>query len=347
MSKIKKLMCADSYCEQILLFVHLAANRKRRMSNTLASLVVSLLLTSLLMAQQAINAELWAADWKWADGKELSNKEQCCQYCLIEFPNVNLGLIHLYKYVPIIQVTINGHPVRLLLDTGSTYTVIDQAAAKEFGLKEQEGGEGEFAFGDQKFTVAKLQQLDLGSCSTNNMDVAVQDLSKLKWLDEKLAGLLGLDVLGSFAVTVDYRKKLIELSPKVFPLAKNAIVLPCHSDDWGRLWLSGNIDNANNTSDMLVDTGCDFSSISESTVSKIIRKPLVIWKSVQDGAGVEEHCYHHTFKKLIINDISFDKPKFAVTCDTQSDTTLGANFLRKYRITLDFPGKRLILEPYP
>jgi hypothetical protein len=243
-------------------------------------------------------------------------------------------------------VTINGHPVRLLLDTGSTCTVIDQAAANELGLMEQQGGEGENAFSKQKFSVAKLQHLDLGYCKIDNKDVAVQDLSKLKWLDENLAGLLGLDVLGSYAVTVDYRRNLLELNSHVFPPATGAVVLPCHSNDWGRLWLSGNIDNANNTSDMVVDTGCDFSSISESTVSKITRRPIAMWKSVQDGAGVEKHCYYHTFKKLIFNGISFDKPKFAVTCGTQCDTTIGANFLRKYRTTLDFPGKRLILEPY-
>ena len=85
---------------------------------------------------------------------------------------------------PEINATINGHPARLIVDTGSFVTILSSQAAASFGAKFSAqlsaGGQG----------IARVQQLAIGGLLVNNAEVLVGNVAKMVG-----DGLLGEDYL--------------------------------------------------------------------------------------------------------------------------------------------------------
>ena len=85
---------------------------------------------------------------------------------------------------PEIEATINGHPTRLTVDTGSFVTLLSAPAASSFGasLSPQLSAHGQ--------GIAHVQQLGLGNLVVNNAEVFVGNVAKFVG-----AGLLGEEYL--------------------------------------------------------------------------------------------------------------------------------------------------------
>lgn len=91
---------------------------------------------------------------------------------------------------PEIEATINGHPTRLTVDTGSFVTVLSAPAASSFGasLSPQLSAHGQ--------GIAHVQQLGLGNLVVNNAEVFVGNVANFVG-----AGLLGEEYLSwNFAI---------------------------------------------------------------------------------------------------------------------------------------------------
>jgi predicted aspartyl protease len=103
---------------------------------------------------------------------------------------------------PEIEATINGHPTRLIVDTGSFVTLLSAPAAASFGasLSPQlsAGGQG----------IAHIQQLGLGSLVVNNAEVLVGHVAKMVG-----DGLLGEEYLSWNFGVVDFGGMNLYLRP--------------------------------------------------------------------------------------------------------------------------------------
>lgn len=91
---------------------------------------------------------------------------------------------------PEIEAAINGHPTRLIVDTGSFVTLLSAPAASSFGasLSPQLSAHGQ--------GIAHIQQLGLGNLVVNNAEVFVGKVAKFVG-----AGLLGEEYLSwNFAI---------------------------------------------------------------------------------------------------------------------------------------------------
>lgn len=94
---------------------------------------------------------------------------------------------------PLVEMTIDGHPTRFVLDTGAATTVITEAGAASLGLKPVlvEGVTFYGAGGSAPAGRAHIQELKLGGAVVHNLDWFVTGRAGAG----QFAGLLGRDVL--------------------------------------------------------------------------------------------------------------------------------------------------------
>ncbi len=98
----------------------------------------------------------------------------------------------------------------LLLDTGATSTLISRRLAAKLALQEVGSRTGLTVSGPLNLPVARLESLKAGDAEVTNLQVAIHDFHP----DPRIDGLLGLDFLSRFNVSLDPRKHLLVLYPR-------------------------------------------------------------------------------------------------------------------------------------
>jgi len=120
--------------------------------------------------------------------------------------------------VLLVAVHINGAgPFNLVLDTGATLTCIDERLARQLALPRKTGavGLGAGVGGSGRVALVQVDSIRVGSSTVTNLTACVLDLRHLHELGAGgVNGLLGLNFLSSFHVTLDFEQRLMTLSPK-------------------------------------------------------------------------------------------------------------------------------------
>lgn len=115
----------------------------------------------------------------------------------------------------IVPVKINGKgPYDFVLDTGATFTCVDRKLAEELTLPDWSGplgtvvitgGEGEMGF-------VKIDVMEVGDAAKASDLVACKlDLSRMQPPGFGIKGLVGLNFLKSYRVTIDFERKSLRL----------------------------------------------------------------------------------------------------------------------------------------
>ena len=115
----------------------------------------------------------------------------------------------------IVPVHINGQgPYDLVLDTGATLTCVDQELAQQLGLPERRGqlalGAGVGVAG--RVRVVAVDSLRVGAARAFDLTACVLDLQQLRSISPRVQGLLGLNFLRSFRVTLDFERNVLLLA---------------------------------------------------------------------------------------------------------------------------------------
>jgi len=98
----------------------------------------------------------------------------------------------------------------LILDTGATSTVISRRIASLLSIRATATMMGQTVGGLITAPIARLSSLKIGTAELTNLSVIIHDFSR----DPRIEGLLGMDFLGQFRVSLDTQKQLLILSPK-------------------------------------------------------------------------------------------------------------------------------------
>jgi Aspartyl protease/Domain of unknown function (DUF4124) len=111
----------------------------------------------------------------------------------------------------IVDASLNGVPLRLLLDTGAERTVISPTALARAGLDVTAGTPVQIrgVTGDAAATLVAVPRLDVAGTRVGPLAVIAHALG-----NERLDGLLGRDVLDAFTVTVDPTSRRATLVPR-------------------------------------------------------------------------------------------------------------------------------------
>lgn len=113
----------------------------------------------------------------------------------------------------IVPVTINGQgPFRLVLDTGATLTCLDETVVARLGLREARGvGMGASVGGRGQVRLVRVDSLSVGAASAAELTACALDLAHIQDIGIEMDGLLGLNFLQSFQVTLDFERNVLVL----------------------------------------------------------------------------------------------------------------------------------------
>lgn len=121
----------------------------------------------------------------------------------------------LYRsYLIVVPCSLSGQEhLNFVVDTGADPTVLDRRTAQKLGLRAFGSGQVANVQGAAQGESAILLELRLGPVRATNLKVLVSDLSFLeKALNLRIDGIIGIDVLGQIAFTIDYHARLINFS---------------------------------------------------------------------------------------------------------------------------------------
>ena len=114
----------------------------------------------------------------------------------------------------IVQVKINGQgPYDFVLDTGATFTCIDNELADQLKLPEWKGSFGTVVVGPGGggMKLLKVDTLEVGDAKASSLTVCSIDLNRIAPPGGGIKGLVGLNFLKSYRVTIDFEKKSLRL----------------------------------------------------------------------------------------------------------------------------------------
>ena len=113
---------------------------------------------------------------------------------------------------------INGTgPYNLVLDTGATLTCLDERLAAQLSLPRKTGaiGLGAGVGGSGRVALVHVDSIRLGSATVRNLTACVLDLAHLRELGAGgVSGLLGLNFLTPFHVTLDFDQRIMTLTAR-------------------------------------------------------------------------------------------------------------------------------------
>ena len=133
----------------------------------------------------------------------------------------------------VVPVTVNGHSLRMLLDSGAGSAFVSAEAARTAGLI-TEGDLPAMGYGGTAATgLAKDATLEIGQTVSLPHQVlhVIKDENVTKQLSEVgVDGAVGYEIFSRFTVRIDYPSKIITLSdpalPQAAPALAHAVVLP-------------------------------------------------------------------------------------------------------------------------
>lgn len=114
----------------------------------------------------------------------------------------------------VVPVTVNGRDtLDFVLDTGATMTCIDQTLADSLGLRELRGviGMGAGAGGGGRLRMIEFDSVRVGGVTARALPGCTLDLSHVQEIGLAADGLLGLNFLKPFRVTLDFEREVLTL----------------------------------------------------------------------------------------------------------------------------------------
>lgn len=255
----------------------------------------------------------------------------------------------------VLGAKINDKPVRLLLDSGSSTSVIDADVAKRLQLPT--GGTAQVQGAAMLTgTFARAEKLDVAGISFAPFVIEAVPL-KLPAAISRLGieGVLGYDFLSHVVTRIDYFDHAIRfIRPSTFKYGGTGVVLP--ADVTHRVPYVPAAMNGNDKGTFTIDTGSDEGLVLYyDFASKHLRDfvdPMDLEQKNSSGVGGE-----FSTRAGIVTE--FDLGSFEVAhvpaeivlhgagafAPGQSDGLIGAQLLSAFRaVFLDYRGKRVILE---
>jgi predicted aspartyl protease len=114
----------------------------------------------------------------------------------------------------VVPVTINGDgPFQFVLDTGATLTCVERDVADRLQLPpaRRAVGYGAGVGGQGRVDLVRIDSLRIGETRVRGVVGCVLDLSSLRTVGADIDGLLGLNVLKEFHVSLDFQRGILRL----------------------------------------------------------------------------------------------------------------------------------------
>ena len=221
--------------------------------------------------------------------------------------------------MPVVAGTLDGAPIRLLLDSGASRTIL---SATLLGTKV----EGYRSVGS----------LCIGTLCLSDATVWARDSVFSAPDVGAINGLIGMDVLGAFLVELDHGQS-VSFSPKAGACA--GIALPLSRDADGRPMVDASLDGQS-LGAILLDTGALYTLFATATAAKApyLSDSAVAATGCSINGCTDGQYFTATARQVCVGDVCMsDVPVKYPVWDA-----IGDSFLFQRRVDLDVPRGRLI-----
>lgn len=253
-----------------------------------------------------------------------------------------------------VQVNDRG-PFDFILDTGAGTSLLSSELAAQLGVKILGMKEGQTAGGKVSVSLAKVESLAVGEAKLDNVDVAVVDLDHLgKTVGATIEGDIGYNFLKHFRITIDYRGSEIRFED------------PSRTDSFGHtaktevpirlanpakpLILVNVYANGRGPYQFAIDTGTSTTAITPEAARQLGVETSAIGPITTGSSRVAASA--GTLKSFQVGGARTDSMPVIVAdffnalssvVGAKLDGIVGYNFLRNYKVVIDYPNELLSL----
>jgi predicted aspartyl protease len=256
----------------------------------------------------------------------------------------------------LLPVHVNEHgPFDFILDTGAGTSLLSSDLAKQLDTRIIGSKEGQSAGGKVSVSLAKVDSLTVGETKIDDVDVGIVDLAQIgKTVGAQIDGDLGHNFLKHFRVTIDYRDCEIRLDdPKrvesfargaktEVPIrlaspAKPLILVDVHANGRGPFQFA-------------IDTGTSTSAVTPELAKELGLESSPVGPVTTGGGHINVRAA--TLDSFQLGGVKIDSMAVVVAdffqmlsaaVGAKLDGIIGYNFLRNYKVVIDYPGESLTL----
>jgi predicted aspartyl protease len=256
----------------------------------------------------------------------------------------------------LLPVQVNGRgPFDFILDTGAGTSLLSSELAERLGVKITGSKEGQSAAGKVAVSLAKVSSFAIGSTRLDDVDVGIVDLSQIaKTIGANVDGDLGYNFLRYFRVTLDYRNYEIRLDDpkKIEPfgtIAKTEAPIRL-ANPAKPLILVDIYANGRGPFQFAVDTGTSTTAITPELAKTLGVKNSPVG-AITAGSGYVD-VTTGSLPSFQLGGARIDNLTVIVAnffemlnqaVGVRLDGIVGYNFLRDYKVVIDYPGELLSL----
>jgi predicted aspartyl protease len=257
----------------------------------------------------------------------------------------------------LLPVEVNGEgPFEFILDTGAGTSLLSPELGQKLGIEVIGSKEGQSAGGAVSVSLAKVDSLAVGSTKLNDMDVGLVDLSHVgKTIGAKIDGDLGYNFLKHFRITLDYRRNEIRFDdPRRFELAGQSTALTevamRLASPAKPLILVDVYVNGRGPFQFAIDTGTSTTAITPELAQELGVASSPFGAATTGGAQV--HVTAGVLQSFQVGGARIQNATVVVAdffamlsaaVGAKLDGIVGYNFLRNYKVALDYPNETLSL----
>ncbi|HEX8117932.1 MAG TPA: aspartyl protease family protein, partial [Pyrinomonadaceae bacterium] len=272
--------------------------------------------------------------------------------------------------LPIIEARVTGskEPLRFIIDTGASMTVISDETARRLGLREvARGGFARGIGGDGRFSIVYgfLSSIEIGEARMENVPVYIRRLFSA---GKPVDGYIGLAIISRYLTTIDYGARAFTLDRQALPsddrpqavnasqpAPQKSIEIPIRTTLGGFMSSEARLDGIDRPLNFIIDTGAGISVVSEmyATSAEMSRFTQATRMRIYGAAGVAEDVKMLLLPRVSLGSYSRENVPAAVlnlssinqAAGFDQAGIIGGNFLRYFRVTLDFRRGLVRLEP--
>jgi predicted aspartyl protease len=257
----------------------------------------------------------------------------------------------------LLPVQVNGDgPFEFILDTGAGTSLLSSDLAKKLKIKIISTREGQSAGGKISVSLAKVDSLAVGQAKLDDVDVGIVDLTHIgNTIGTKIDGDIGYNFLKHFRITIDYhdceirldeprriqrlgRSSKAEVPMRLASLAKPLLLVDVHANGHGPFQFA-------------IDTGTSTTAIAPELAQQLGLKSSPVGPLTTGGAQVNVTA--GTLESFKVgraggDDLVVVVADFFATLSqavgAKLDGIVGYNFLRNFRVVMDYPSEKFRLE---
>lgn len=238
-----------------------------------------------------------------------------------------------------------------LFDTGSSDTIIDRRTAAQLLLVRGNPFRIAAFGGDISTQSTNIDRLELGNLIINDVNAKIMDLSgQSRQLGKNIAGIIGMNVISNFLVTIDYGKSTLTFEDSSSaPRPEDTSISFSHASTPTVKASLGGTD----TQEFLMDTGAAFNHINNDVARRHLAKDGAVVHHQTEGTGLDGKTVQLgsividpvVLGNLRVRKIAFTYPINADSKKNDSLGILGNPFWQNFLVTIDGRFQRIILKP--